>query len=93
MNNPEKLVLIEGIFLEEEAKDILMNIFSAKINFHQLKNLGAHERYGKDDATAKERIPQLKAEVEKLQQLLSEAKGSSRRLAIHSEISISLVED
>jgi hypothetical protein len=93
MSNTEKLVLIEGVFLEEEAKDILMNIFSAKINFHRLKNLGAHQRYGLDDPNAKERIPQLKAEVEKLQQLLSEAKGSSRRLAIHSEISISLVED
>jgi hypothetical protein len=33
MNNIEKLNLIEGRFSDEEAKEILMNIFSTKINF------------------------------------------------------------
>ena len=93
MNKTEKLNLIEGNFSDVEAKDILMNIFSSKINFHQLKNFSSQERFGKDDETAKKRIPELKVEIERLKQILSEAKAKNKKLVISSEINISFSND
>ena len=70
----KKLKLIEGKFLHDEAKEILRNIFSAKINFHQMKNFSSRERFGKDDKTAVKKIPILKKELLKLDKILAEAK-------------------
>ena len=93
INKTEKLTLIEGKFLHEEARDILMNIFSGKISFHQLKNFSSQERFGKDDETAKKRIPELQKEVQKLQEILAEAKAGNKKLIITSEINIALSND
>lgn len=90
MNKTENLTLIEGVFLSEEAKDILMSIFSSKINCHNLRNFSSKELYGKEDETAQKRIPELKKELDKLQVILAEAKEKNAKLHIHSEIIISL---
>lgn len=93
MNKIEKLTLIEGVFLSEEAKDILMNIFSSKITFHHLKNFSSKELYGKEDETAQKRIPELKKELVKLQSILAEAKEQNAKLSIHSEIIITFADN
>lgn len=93
MTKTEKLRLIEGIFLAEEAKDILINIFSTKINFHELKNFSSLEKHGKEDKTAQKRIPELKREMEKLNEILSEAKAMNKKIMVSSEIKISLSND
>ena len=85
--------MIEGVFLNEEAKDILKGIFTAKIEFHQLKNFSSQVRFGKDDETAQSRIPALKKELEKLENILSEAEKVNKKLIIHSEINISFAND
>lgn len=90
MNKTEKLTLIEGTFSDEEAKEILMNIFSTKINFHEVKNFSSIERFGEVDATAQKRIPDLKREVEKLTKILAEARATNKQITINSEINISL---
>lgn len=92
MNKTEKLTLIEGTFSNEEVKEILMNLFSTKIDFHELKNFSSIERFGEVDATAQKRIPQLKQEVEKLTKLLAEANTSKKQITINSEIKISISE-
>ena len=91
MNNIEKLTIIEGNFSEVEAREILMNIFSTKINFHSIKNLSSQERFGKDDEIAQKRIPELKNEIERLEQILKEANANNKRLLVSSQISISLL--
>ncbi|MFC2187002.1 hypothetical protein ACFCT7_06745 [Fulvivirgaceae bacterium LMO-SS25] len=90
MNKTEKLTLIEGTFSDEEAKEILMNIFSTKVNFHEVKNFSSIERFGEVDATAQKRIPDLKREVEKLTKILAEARATKKQITINSEINISL---
>lgn len=90
MNKIEKLTLIEGDFAVSEAKEILNSIFSSKINFHNIKNWSAQERFGKDDAIAQKRIPALKNEMKKLDEILAEAKANNKKLVISSEIRISL---
>jgi hypothetical protein len=93
MEKIETLHLIEGNFSQEEARDILMNIFFAKINFHRLRNLSSQERFGKQDETAKKRIPELEKEIEKLLRVVSEAKSKNKRLILTSEIEIYLSDD
>ena len=93
MEKNESLTLIEGNFLNEEASEILTNIFMTKIRFHEAKNFSSRERLGKDDEIAMERIPALKKELKKLQEILSEAKANNRKLVISSEINISLSDN
>lgn len=92
MHKTEKLILIEGTFESEEAKEILMNIFTTKITFHQRNNFSFQERFGKDHETAKKRIPALQKEVMKLRSIIELAEAQNKKLQIHSEITISMTD-
>ncbi len=93
MNKIEQLNLIEGNFSDEEAKEILMSIYFAKIHFHEMKNFSSQIRFGKNDEIALDRIPKLKIETEKMLQIISDAKLNNKRLHITSKIQISLEEE
>ncbi len=93
MNKIERLNLIEGSFTNEEASEILMNIFLTKINFHEKKNFSSQIRYGIDDETSKKRIPELKMQIEKLLEIVKEAKSKNQKMMITSEINIALFDD
>lgn len=93
MNKAKKLTLIKGTFNEEDAKEILMNVFSAKIKFHELKNFSSQERFGKEDETAKKRIPDLKKSMHKIQDMIADAKAKNKKLIITSEVNISISGD
>ena len=92
MEVTKKLTLIEGSFTAEEAKEILLNMYSTKINFHEMKNFSSQERFGMEDEIAKMRIPKLKNEIENVLQLVSVADLNKNKLVITSEINISLSE-
>jgi hypothetical protein len=92
MNKIEKLKLIEGEFSFNEAREILTSMFNSKINFHNIQNWSSQERYGKDDETAQKKIPLLKNEIEKLEEIILEAKANNKKLVINSEINI-LIKD
>lgn len=89
MKNIEKLTLIEGVFTAEETKEILTNMFSSKINFHNIKNWSSRERFGKDDEISAKRIPELHHEMQKLQEIITDAKNRNKKLLINSEVNIS----
>jgi hypothetical protein len=93
MNTIEKLSLIDGTFDNEEAKEILMNLFSTKIHFHELKNFSSQERFAKNCETSQKRIPELKKGKETANEIVLEAKAKNKRLMITSVIQISLVDD
>lgn len=93
MHTPDTLILIDGKFDHDEAKGILMNIFSTKIQFHELKNFSSQERLGKDDETAKKRIPQLKHSMYKLDIILAEAKANKKKMVVKSEITITFIDE
>lgn len=87
MKDKNKLTLIEGVFSKEEAREILMNIFSTKIKFHELKNFSSQERFGKDDDTALHRIPELKKCIHTIEEIIS--KVENKKLIINAEVTIS----
>ncbi len=86
MKATEELTLINGNFTTDEAKELLVNLFTSKIKFHQMKNFSSQERYGKDDALAVKKIPLLKENVEKLYQIIEKAEAENKRLIIKSNI-------
>jgi hypothetical protein len=93
MKKKEKLIIIDGNFTFIEAREILITMFTSKINFHNIKNWSSQERYGKVDEVAQKRIPALKNELRKLEDILSEAKSKNKMLFVSSEINISEIEN
>ena len=71
MNKNVSISLIDGSFDASEAKEILMNIYSTKIQFHELKNFSSKERFGKPDEMALKRIPQLKISINNFLKIIS----------------------
>ena len=92
MKKTETLTIIDDNFTFDEAKDILMNMFTSKINFHNIKNWSSQERFGKNDPIAQKTIPSLRTELIKLEEILLEAKAKNKKLVVNSAINISLLE-
>jgi len=93
MNSIEPLTLIEGEFSAEEAKEILINAFSAKVKFHEMKNFSTFLRFGKDNETALKRIAELKETIEQIRKVIDEAEANNQQLKITSAINITLTDD
>jgi ribosomal protein L22 len=93
MKSSEKLSLIEGKFSAEEAKEVLMNVYLTKINFHKRKNFSSKERFGIHDHTAEKRIPELKKCLDKMLEFVADAQNQNKTLIVTSEINISISED
>ena len=93
MKKDETLRIIDGNFTSDEAKEILMEILSSKINFYCIKNWSSQERFGKDDIIAQKRIPALRNEMRKLEEIISEAKAKNKKLVVSSDINISFLEN
>lgn len=91
MKNNDQILLIEGKFKPEEAREILTNLLSAKIRFHQLKNFSSIEKNGSDDPVSKSRIPELEESLEKVIAMIAKAANNYSALKIHSEISIEFI--
>jgi hypothetical protein len=85
-----KLSLINGVYSSEEAKEILMNIFASKIQFHELKNLRSIVTRDTEDEISTLRVRQLKQAVDQFNELLKQAEENNLELAIQSSIQISL---
>jgi hypothetical protein len=92
MNRKLKLSLIDGNFSAEEAKEILINIYSTKINFHEMANFSSMERFGVENAAAVKRIQILRKNIQKIVELVEEMKEKHQNFIISSEIHIRLEE-
>ena len=88
MENSNKVTLIDGTFNVAEAKDVLMNMFTMKINFHSQKNVSHVERFGKIDNAALEKVEFLKAELAKLETIIEKADSDNATLKVTSAIHI-----
>lgn len=92
MKKNETLTIMDDYFTHDEAKEIIMNMFSSKLNFHNIKNWSSQERFGKNDAIAQEKIPALRNEMKRLEEILIEAKTKNKKLVVSSAINIELLE-
>ena len=88
-----KVTLIDGTFNVAEAKDVLLNMFTMKINFHSQKNVSHLERFGKPDNAALEKVEFLKAELAKLETIIGEAANKNVSLKVSSAIHIDFINE
>lgn len=89
MKNQKIFKLIDGRFSSNESREILQNVFSSKIQFHQIKNFSSRERFGKDDEIALIRIPQLNNSLKEIMEMIREAEKNGEQIEIKSEVTIS----
>lgn len=80
--------LIEGEFSPAEAKEILLNLFGHKIQFHNLKCFANEEISGKKDEHSAMKVKQLNAMRDDLIHLIQESEKENKKLVINSVIKI-----
>ena len=93
MQKELKADLIDGHFTAEDARELLMDLFSKKANFHEVRNFSANERFGKDDPVHVNRIAALTNSMQQLNELFREIEGSDKKLVIRSVVSISVTDN
>jgi DNA-directed RNA polymerase subunit F len=93
MENSNKVTLIDGTFNIAEAKDVLINMFTMKINFHSQKNVSHVERFGKTDNAALEKVAFLKSELAKLETFIEKAGSNNATLKVTSAIHIDYLNE
>jgi hypothetical protein len=88
----QSLKLIDGEFSAEDAKQMLMSLYSSKLNFHQMKNFSSTERFGKRDETASIRIPELKESMDVILTIVQEAVTNNKKLSIKATVNIEFTD-
>jgi hypothetical protein len=88
MKKVQTLKLIDGEFSAQDAKEVLMSLYSSKLNFHQMKNFGSNERFGKNDETATKRIPELKESMTVISAIIQEAANTKKNLLVTASVNI-----
>ncbi|BFM41363.1 hypothetical protein CFS9_00040 [Flavobacterium sp. CFS9] len=86
MKNTQKIQLIKGDFTNEEAKEILLNLINAKINFHNLKNFSDDERSGEQDEFSLKRIAELTESKEAISEMIHHAIEKNLKIKVESDI-------
>lgn len=90
MKKTETIVLIKGTFTPNEAREILLQLLDSKINFHNLKNWSARERFGKPDADSEQRLKHLSESRAKVQTLVAKSINEEKSVTINSIIEITI---
>ncbi|WP_375580916.1 hypothetical protein ABWH96_07835 [Marivirga tractuosa] len=89
--NKQKKDLLRGEYSAEEAKEIISNFITQKINFHNMRNYSSQIRYERPDENSLIRIEELKESRKSLMELINTAKEEGRTLKIDSTITIELI--
>jgi len=82
--------LIDGEFSTEEAREILMNLFSEKIRFHEVQILAKQERREFGIERHEERIAALKACRDQIKGILEEAGDGSDTIQLNAQLSLKI---
>ena len=91
MKNQHTFKLIDGDFSAQESLELLKNVFSSKIQFHQMKNFSSQERFGHQDQNAMIRIPQLKECIDEITKIIESAENKEQQFEINSDIVIHFI--
>lgn len=86
------VTLMDGRFDNEDARDLLTDIFSLKTNYYRVKNLRSWVQCGNDDDNCHATIARLEEEIKKLQQTLDEAKAKGKAVHVQAEVKIKMVD-
>lgn len=90
MKKTTELTLVKGKYTEEEAKEILMDLFHSKINFHEIKNFSFNERFGKNHDHSINRMSELRESIEVFSKLIANAEAENKSFTIESSVKITI---
>lgn len=90
--NTEKLELINGEFSSEDAKEILLQLFGDKINYHKSRNLSSIERFGEFDVISTKRLPELLQQEQKIKEMFQNMDLLGATFKIQATINIEIAE-
>lgn len=88
-----KFNLIKGSFQDKDALNILMELFSNKIKFHQQDIFSKEERNSGDVSHSKKRIVELTEEKDKIRNLLTSPQNIGKKIKIDGEINLEIIEN
>lgn len=88
MKKKQELKLIEGEFTPQDAKEILTNLYTSKLNFHLMKNFSSTERFGKSDDLSNKKIPELKKSMAIISAIIEEATNKKKKLIVNATVNI-----
>lgn len=89
MEATKTIKLIAGEYSPQEAREILYNLLSSKIEFHSKKDFSSQDRFGKPNLDSRKRIEELREAKEEMLVLMQEALAENKRIKISSEVFIS----
>ena len=92
MNNIETLTLVDGHFTHQQAREVLLSLFQAKIHFHEMENFSSQRRFGHEDPMAVKRIPDLKKNMKSILDLVSQAAKGNKKMIVTSVIKIEFTD-
>jgi hypothetical protein len=87
-----RVKLVDGLFSVPEAKEVLIDLVSSKINFHNLKIISTEERFGIRDTKSELRLAELKELRLNLLDLFEDLKESEKNIRINGIIRFEVVE-
>jgi hypothetical protein len=92
MKTRTNLKLIDGKFSPNEAREVLVSLFSSKIRFHEMQNLSSKERLGVEDERSKKRIPELLESKRLIAEIMEQAKTKNMDVIITSMVNIEICD-
>ena len=94
MENEKKLEVkfISGEFSQEDARELLLNIISKKIQFHSVDSLSLWEKNASEDFGTKKRLEELQSARSQVLQLLTSQTTLGKKINIYSTIEIEVLD-
>lgn len=89
----ESLVLAEGRFANDEARDLLIDLLNTEINFYKIQNLRSQVRFGIDDESAQKRITSLTEKIQRLKMVLIGQHTADKVIFMRAELHMIFSED
>ncbi len=92
MGNKEKFKLIQGDFSTEEAKTMLYDLITSKIQFHNREAFSIQVRTNGDTSHSIKRVEELKVTQERIEKMIDYAIENDFKLEINADIEISFIK-
>jgi hypothetical protein len=88
----KKFKLIQGIFDNEHAKNLLLELVESKIRYHKKQMLSNQERFGFDKEHSEKRINELEHLQSDLVDLFGQASMRAKAARVESDLIISFID-
>jgi hypothetical protein len=94
MENGKKLEVkfINGEFSQEDARELLLNIISKKIQFHSVDSHSLWEKNASEDSGSKKRLTELQNARNEILQFITNPAMQAKRINIKSIIEIEVLD-